>query len=83
LSTDDREDLDQKARECSAAMNTPGWRLLVAEFESRTKRATERIMRPATTDFERRDEVMREAGRQDVLGWFASIIRDREEHRGR
>lgn len=53
---------------------TEGWRLLVAAMLERDAGERTELYQPETPDQNRRDLIMRHAGRNDVLAWFQDQI---------
>jgi hypothetical protein len=66
-------DVDQ-LRACEAAMQTPGWALLEREFEAKREATVREVMSTMTDSASRVMLVWHQAGRDEVLAWFAKQL---------
>jgi hypothetical protein len=69
--TDPTPDELSQMRGCLAS---PAWRLLVGNFETERANTTNRVMRIDIDPDESLTLRARQAGRDEVLGWFAEML---------
>jgi hypothetical protein len=57
-------------------LQTPGWKLLEAEFAHIKFGVIDKVMRSDTDDDARIEEIVRQEGRDEVIGWFAGRLEE-------